>query len=146
MKTSSLLLIVICFISTVSCEQKESKLSKVDTTLLTGGWNLEEVTFNSIDGTEINEWISNSTVLHLDEDQTYYRNYVSGKWSLEDKKLILNPADDSKFYYWEYGIITLSKTKLEVRIELTESQYCCDFEQFEDDEIITITETYTKSE
>ncbi len=112
--------------------------------LLLGGWNLEKVEIDDLDGTKINDWVS-SAALYFDKDQSYYRNYVGGEWTVSGDKLILDPTEGLEQFYRESKILLLSDNTLKVRMNLTESQYCCDFEQFGDDEILTITETYTRA-
>lgn len=118
----------------------------VNPNLLTGTWRIEQVVLNETDGEEINDWISNSTSLSIDDDKTYYRNYVVGKWSLNEKTLILDSGTDLKEFYWKYKILDLTDTSLIIQINLTERECCCDFEQFEEEEVLTITETYFRVE
>lgn len=125
-----------------SCDKADNNV--IDPYLITGTWRLEEVTFNQTDGTEINDWISNSTILYIDENKFYYRNYVGGKWALNDKMLVLDTGETLPNFYWEYEVLELTADILEVRISLTEGQYCCDFDQFEENENLTITEKYVK--
>lgn len=143
MKTLKLLLFTISLTSLFSCNQEEIEINQ---DLITGQWNLEQVTLNNINGTEINDWISNSTILNIDDNKSYYRNYVSGEWSLIDDKLNLIPIQELQIDSWNYQILELTKKTLKIKVYLTESEYCCDFEQFVDDEILTIVETYIKSE
>ncbi len=125
-----------------SCEKNEGDI--VDQNLLIGNWRLQAVTFNEINGSEINDWISNSTAFSIGNDGRYYRNYVQGKWIMNNRKLILNPGKFSPNHYWEYEVLDLTKDVLKVRLFLTEGQYCCDFDQFEENEIISIMETYSR--
>lgn len=62
-----LALLFICFVLLFSCEQEENEV--IDSDLLIGPWRLEKVLFNQTDGEEINDWISNSTVLKFEEDE-----------------------------------------------------------------------------
>ncbi len=141
MKTAKVLLFTICLSTLFACDHEEVL---VNPDQLSGGWNLENVAINKIDNEEITDWMS--VAFYLDKDQTYYRNYVSGKWSLDKNKLILEPVEGLGDFYWEYDIMLLTKTKLQVKLYLTDQQYCCDFEQFEDDEVLTIIETYSRQQ
>ena len=118
----------------------------MDSRFLTGTWRLEHVRFNQIEGTEINDWISTSTILSIQEDKAYFRNYVAGTWSLEDNTLTLDPGATFPNFYWEYEVLELTEEVLEVRISLTEGEYCCNFDEFEEDEVLVITERYVRTE
>ncbi|MFY0605923.1 MAG: hypothetical protein JXR10_04355 [Cyclobacteriaceae bacterium] len=136
----------IVLLLTIGLSGCSDESTEITPELMIGGWNLDEVVINGLNGSEINDWISNSTALGLDSTLMYYRNYVTGNWSLEGDKLILDPADRLSGFYWEYEILTVTSKQLKMKIELTESQYCCDFEQFGDNELLTIVETYSRAE
>lgn len=136
-------LVLTGFVLLFACE-KEDKAP--DRGLITGTWRLEQVIFNETDGVEINDWISNSTILNIDANGFYYRNYVGGEWIINNRTLILDPGETMPEFYWEYEVLALSKETLKVRISLTEGQYCCDFDQFEENDVLSITETYIRSE
>lgn len=127
-----------------SCVKEDNHV--IDPNLITGSWRLELVTVNQIDGAEINDWISNSTILRIDENNSYYRNYVTGEWAINDKMLVLNPGEDMPNFYWEYEVLELLEDTLTMQIKLTEGQYCCDLDQFTEDEVLTFTEKYVRSE
>ena len=143
MRVLKLLLFTISLTLLFSCNKEENEINP---NLITGAWILEQVSFNEIDGTEINDWVSNSTILYIGDNNSYYRNYIGGEWSLNENKLILNPGANLKNFYWEYQILELTEKSLRVRIDLTEGQYCCNLEQFEEDELLMITENYVKYE
>ena len=126
-----------------SCSSPQSE--SIDTDLVKGTWQLEQVTFNDLDGYQINEWISNSTILNID-DNFFYRNYIVGTWSIDRDRLILKPDSALSDFLWDYEILELSANLLELQIILSEGQYCCDFDEFDSDELITITETYMRVE
>lgn len=143
MKALNFLIVTISVLGLFSCEKPEGV--NIDQRLIIGTWRLEEVTFNGIDGKDINDWISNSTVLDIGEHGRYYRNYDRGTWSLDKDKLILDSSyDDVSSLTREYRILKLTDDILKVQITLTEGQYCCDFEEFESEELLTITETFVK--
>ena len=95
----SIVLTMMSFVLLLSCDKEGNDIFNPN--LLTGTWRLDQVTFNQLDGSEINDWVSNSAILNLDENNSYYRNYVSGDWSLQDKVLILNPLEGLGDFYWE---------------------------------------------
>ncbi|GAA0893464.1 hypothetical protein GCM10009122_31430 [Fulvivirga kasyanovii] len=136
-------LILVGLVMLWACDKEESVL---DPKLITGTWKLENVTFNGIDGGAINDWVSTSAILQVDDNKHYYRNYVGGEWNINNRKLILDPGDRLPEFYWEYEILELTKETLKVKILLSETQYCCDFDQFENDDVLVIIETYKKSE
>lgn len=140
----NLKLSIIGLILLYSCDKEDD--SVINPNLITGTWRLEQVTFNQTNGTEINDWISNSTILKIDNNKSYYRNYVGGEWSLDNQVLVLNPGETLPNFYWEYKVLELTEGILIVQISLTEGEYCCDFDQFKEDEVLMITEKYIRSE
>lgn len=99
-----------------------------------------------MDGNSINNWVSSSTILSLSSDNTYYRNYVLGEWEFNHTTLALNAEGPSDDFDWEYEVLDVTEEILRVRISLNEGEYCCDFEEFEDNELLVIEESYTRSQ
>lgn len=132
-------LLIIVLIFTVACKSDDIKPE-----LLTGGWNLEQVVVEGSGTKKVLDPEEASVALFIDEDQSYYRNYITGVWLLNDNNLVLD-ASPLLNNYWECSIIKLTKNVLELQIKLTEGQYMYDFEDFDDTEILTITESYARS-
>lgn len=139
MKFLKEILLITILIFTVACKSDDIKPE-----LLTGGWNLEQVVIEGLGTNRVMDQDEVSVALFIDEDQSYYRNYITGVWSLNANSLVL---DASPIFnnYWEYSILKLTKNVLELQIKLTEGQYMYDFEDFNDTEILTITESYARS-
>jgi hypothetical protein len=136
------LISIICIILSFSCSHDDE--IKINEDLLPGAWRLEKVTFNEVDGTAINDWISTFSNLIIREDKFYYHDYVSGEWSVKGNKLMLTPQAGIVGFDREYEILKLTDKTIVVKFKRTDLQYCCDLEQFRDDEILTIIETYRK--
>ena len=143
MKTFKLLSFTIMLSFFISCDKEEVKNY---TDLIIGNWTIQEVTFNNTNGTDINDWISASTVLNFEEDESYYRNYVNGNWFVDGNQLKLIPRQELQLTDWNYEILQLTENTLKVKIELTESEYCCDFESFESTDVLTIVESYKRED
>jgi hypothetical protein len=135
---------LISLLMVLGCDKKEDGIDmNINPEYLIATWRLEKVTLNDIDGADINDWINTSTILGIDSDKTYFRNYVHGTWTLDGNTLTLGLGDNTD---WDYRILELSNNSLTVEVTLTERRYCCDFSQFEDNEPITIIEKYFKEE
>ena len=102
MKTLKLVLLTIGLIFLISCNKEETE---INSNLIIGGWKLEKVSFNNIDGTEINDWISKSTLLNFDDNESYYRNYITGNWSVSEMQLKLVPKEELRQDDWNYEIL-----------------------------------------
>lgn len=102
--------------------------------------------FNGLDGNLINDWISSGVILNINNNNTYYRNYITGAWSINKDILFLQPDSNLIDFFWEYKIVELTENSLEMRVNLSEGQYCCDFAEFTSDELLTINEKYIRSE
>lgn len=137
------LLVLTILILLLACSQEDNQM--VNSDLITGEWTLEQVTINQIDGDEINNWINTGTTLSLDENKSYYRNYIYGEWVLNKETLSLNPSEVFSSFQQEYEIMKLTENALILHVSMTESEYCCDFGQFESDEMLSITETFIRS-
>lgn len=135
-----LLLGSICLILFISCNKDKNI---IDPDLIAGAWELQEVTCNQIDVMDINSGISINTILNIGDDNFYYRNYISGDWTLNNHTLELKPNESLNMSKREYEVLALSEDRLELQIPLTESQYGCDFDEFG---ILTIKETYIRKE
>ena len=112
--------------------------------LIVGVWSSENVNINGIEGTDINQWSGPSIALNIKEGSEFYRNYLEGDWTLDKSKLTLSPNENIQSIEWNYEILELTESLLKLKIELTEGDYCCDFDQFDEDEVLTIIETYRK--
>jgi len=137
-------LIVFGLVIISSCENEEYNNIKPDSII--GTWKLSEITFNQTNGIEINDWISTNTTLNFEKNKSFYQNYVSGEWVLSDQTLLLNVGQNSLQLYREYSVLEVNENILKIQITLTDEQFCCDIEQFEPDELLTITESYIKVE
>jgi len=142
MKKIKLLLFITLISIVFSCNKDD--VTELNPDLITGEWRMEKVTLNGIDGTEFNDYISQA-ILYIGEDESYYRDYISGNWIMSEKTLSLIPL------YLDYGernyeILELTEDTLQMKIELTESEYFVDLELFDSSEIITIIETYKRRE
>ena len=112
--------------------------------LIVGDWTTTNIEINGIDGDEILPNFGNSIFLSITEDTEYYRNYVSGSWVLNKSTLSLLPIEELQIDDWIYEILDLTENTLKLRIELTKGQYGWGFDQFDEDEILSIVETYSK--
>jgi len=129
----SIVLIVLLATFSESC-QKENLNNNPE--LYIGDWQTERVELNGKD------WAGHGTILSLDTKTLYYKNYVGGNWKVIDKVLTLTPIDDINIPPHSYKVISVSETSLVLEIEMTEGEYFHDFEEFEKDELIRITEYY----
>ena len=83
-------LFLISLLMVLGCDKKEDGIDmNINPEYLIATWRLEKVTLNDIDGADINDWISTSTILGIDSDKTYFRNYVHGTWTLDGNTLML---------------------------------------------------------
>jgi len=126
----------------VSCEK--GNLSNTDE--LIGYWQSEKIEFNGKTFSGDFEWVNGSTGLNLEAEDFYYKNYVSGNWKLQDNKIELTPNENLGIAPQIYKVISVTETTLVLEIELSEAEYCCDFEEFESDEKLKIIEHYKRSE
>lgn len=117
-----------------SCEDND-----VNPTEIIGVWYSEEIYVNG----ELKDDDPN-TILSLEENDDYYRNYISGIWSLEQDRLKLIPTGDSNPKPGEHKVINVSDDVLTLEITLLEGEYPWNFKDIPDDEIVTVTEKYRK--
>lgn len=140
-----IIIILLLFTWFTSCT-RESNKTAYDKNQLIGVWGLNAVTFNEVDGKDINDRISNSTILSFRDKDFFYRNYIHGSWLLNDTSLRLIPREQTGIATWEYEILEVTADTIKLKIESTEGNYCCNFDAFESDEILTIIETYIRVE
>ncbi len=114
--------------------------------LIVGGWISTNVTINGLAGNTFNESLDSSAQLFIGEDAEYHRNYVTGSWDLDKSKLTLSPEEFYQMEDWNHEILELTESILKVKIELTKSEFGWGFSQFDEDEILTIIQTYSKQE
>lgn len=126
----------------ISCEKDDS--GTIDPILLTGAWRLHHVEIDHPAGSAINDLIAGTSILNLKNNETYYRNYVSGDWQVTGHTLTLDPVTELGIDPWSYTIIEVTPEKLRVRIFLTEGAYHGNFPEVEEDEILDITEEYIR--
>lgn len=134
MKSFLIIFFISVAIISTSCQDDSSK--PID---LIGLWESEEV--------YVNEELQNvklNIILSLESENTYYRNYESGTWSMKDGGLFLNSREDLGLKPWRYKIISSSDTTLILETTITEKEYPWNFESIAEDELITVTEQYRK--
>lgn len=144
MKLSSYVFVflTICLLLFGSCSR-----NNIESSMLLGTWRLSKVQFDEVASTEINnwnDWISGNTILNLGEGQSYYRNYVSGTWVLSDNQLLLTPRNNLQMDSKMYDVISVTDSVLTLQIHTTDRLYCCNFEEFEDEQILQITEVFIR--
>jgi hypothetical protein len=135
MKNIRLAILMSSILLFVSCKDDSAK--PVD---LTGDWQSEEIHVNG----KLQADISKSTWLLLKKDNIFQRNYVTGSWSLKKGNLELTPNADTSIEPMNYKVVNFSNASMTLEITLTEKEYGWDFEDIEADELITVTEIYTK--
>jgi hypothetical protein len=139
---SRLSVLAICLI-VVSCDSNVDLSIKPDS--LIGFWSRETVYLNGTNSNEYVDFLNGGTnFLEIKENTTFSRAYDNGSWQLSNQTLNLERDEATGLGDWSYKIIELSNRNLILEIKLTESQYCCGFDSFSDNEIITIKEVYTK--
>lgn len=135
MRTIRITILMSTILVFTSC--KDDSVKPID---LTGDWQSEEIYVNG----QLQEDISKTTWLLLKKDNQYQKNYVIGTWSLKKKNLELTPNEDHSLQPLQYEVKNLSNASLTLEITLTEREYAWDFEGIEADEMITVTEKYSK--
>jgi len=139
-----LLFLFICF-AVVSCENEYDDCSHAESII--GMWSRETVYLNGDNSVEYVDFLNNGTnYLELKNDKTFARVYDNGTWQLAGKSLMLDRDETSGLSDWNYAIVDVTKNNLTLEVKLNESQYCCGFEEFEDNEIIVIKEVYKKAD
>ncbi|RDV15806.1 hypothetical protein DXT99_07310 [Pontibacter diazotrophicus] len=135
MKTIRLTILMSITLFFTSC--KDDSVRPVD---LTGDWQSEEIYVNG----KLQKDISKTTWLLLKKDNIYKNNYITGTWSLNERNLELTPNENLSLQPLQYEVTKLSNASLTLEITLTEREYNWDFEDIEADELITVTEKYSK--
>ncbi|PVY38498.1 hypothetical protein [Pontibacter virosus] len=137
MKTIRLAILMSSVLFFTSCEDDSANPIE-----LTGDWQSKSIYVKG----KLQEDISNSTWLLLKRDNVFQRNYVIGKWSLNGKNLALSPNADISVQPMSYQVVDYSGDSMTLQITLTEREYGWDFEDAEPDELITVTEMYSKKQ
>lgn len=127
----------------LSCDNDSDTEPQVNDMI--GFWSRETVYLNEVNSNEYVDFLNDGTnFLDLREDKVFHRAYDIGTWNLSGYTLTLDRDESSGFNDWEYKILTFSKDFLVLEVKLVEGKYCCGFDEFADDEIITIREVYRK--
>lgn len=126
----------------VSCDSSES--FQFEENDIVGAWNLESLTIDGKDLKDISPGFSYATSLVYNIDKTYYRNYISGTWSLEKDKICLKANPDLDYPDWSYRIISMDSELLIIELEMSTTEYCCTFENYDTDQMRVIVETYSR--
>lgn len=112
-----------------------------------GLWSRETVYLNEVNSSEYVDFLNNGTnFLYLKEDKVFHRAYDIGIWRLSGRILTLDRNEPSGYEDWEYEILAFSEDFLMLEVKLVESKYCCSFDEFADDEIISIREVYRRQD
>ncbi|MCJ8164543.1 hypothetical protein MKJ04_06765 [Pontibacter sp. E15-1] len=137
MKTIRTIVLMSLAIVMICCKEDDH----LESTLLIGDWQSEEIYVN---GKLQDAWINNSTILSIRVDQTYYKNYTSGSWLMQEDNITLIPRADLSIKSHQYKVIEASNDLLMLETTLTEGDYGRDFDQVETDEQITVREKFRR--
>jgi hypothetical protein len=137
------ILLAVCF-GVLSCD--EDNVTTVRPEAIIGSWRSETVYLNGVNSEQYVDWLNTGSVFIIKDDNTYARNYVWGNWRLCNEELKLEANADMGMADWKYKIIEHTEDRLTLELNLTESQYCCNFDSFTDAEVITIKEVYKRIE
>ncbi len=128
-----------------SCQKEEAIDEAIAPEALIGNWETHEIIVNGDPNSETSTWLTNNKYWSMsiqEENQFYYRNYISGTWSVEGRQLVFtNEWSPSQ----RFTILDISETSLTLQIQLTEGEYCCGFDEFESDEVLTIVEYFVRN-
>jgi hypothetical protein len=134
-------ILAICLV--LSCDNESDQQPNANDII--GFWSRETVYLNDVNSNEYVDFLNNGTnFLDLKEDKIFYRAYDIGTWQLSGRTLTLDRDEPSGYEDWEYKILTFSEDFLMLEVKLVEGKYCCGFDEFADDDIITIRELYRK--
>ena len=137
-----LAILAICF-AALSCDNNSDSDISPDTII--GFWSRETVYLNGVNSIAYVDFLNGGTnYINIKNDNTFDRAYDIGVWDLCNNTLTLKRDENTGSANWTYKIISHTGTNLILEMRLNESQYCCDFDSFNDSEIITIKEVYKK--
>lgn len=143
MKRQLLFLLICC--AGLSCEEEQNNCP--DAGKLVGIWSRETVFLNGVNSAAYVDFLNNGTnFLDLKTNKSFARAYDNGTWRLSGRLLKLERDATSGIGDWTYDILSLTETSLTLETRMNESQYCCGFEAFSDNEIIAIKEVYSRVE
>lgn len=111
---------------------------------LSGFWTYKQVLLNGTDVEVLLPGFSVSNFLHLKNDDTYGKAYIIGDWKIKGEYLKLNEHYSTSSEARYYKVIAVNENSLTLEIKLTKSEYRIGVPQFEEDEILTITEIFEK--
>ncbi len=139
MKTIYLISLIGLITILSSCkETDEIKVSEIANV-----WRLEEVYVNG------QLQASNQmpvTHLGIQEDNNYFRGYVTGTWTLSGDRIEFKPIEDFVgLPISQYQILENSGEILILESSMTEKEYLWDFANIADEEVITIREKFVKN-
>jgi hypothetical protein len=135
------LLFAAFFLLALSCDSDTE--TKIDQAKLVGLWNLETVYLNGVNSDEQTDILNGNNFLELKPNLTFERAYDPGFWSINGKILKLDRGEGTRVD-WTYRVISQDNHNLVLEMKLREGDYCCNFDHFESDEVITIREVYKR--
>jgi len=136
------LMLIICALLT-GCDSGSDPAFNAEQLL--GFWSRETVYLNGVNSNAYVDFLNGGTnFLDIKRDKTFSRAYDNGSWALFDEALVLDRMESNGRGDWKYKIIHRSAGDLVLEIKLTGGQYCCGFDAFAEDEVITIREVYKR--
>lgn len=133
---------ILVLLTGLSCDRKDP----IVTNPIIGMWERETVYLNGVNSAQYVDFLNNETnFLQIKPDKTFMRAYDNGVWNMSDKVLTLDRDEKTGMMDWHYKIVDRACNSLTLEMKLTEGQYCCDFDSFAKDEVITITEVYKRT-
>ncbi len=130
-----------CLFFLISCSSSTEEIETltVEESDILGNYDLTEVRVNNV----IDPNVSTSHVLSIREGNEYYRTYVTGSWDLNLNQLVFTPTDEF-LNPWNCTIISVDANTIELEMQITETDYLWNLEDYDEDEVVTINEIYTR--
>ena len=133
----------VCLLMLLLSCQKEEIFVPQEHELL-GSWRSQTVTVENQDGVDFDDPLGPFTILGLDENGGFIRNYALGSWNLNGSLLTLIPENGGLNNPRAYRIIELTESTLVLELSTTEEAYSRDFEPYSSNETLTITEVFER--
>ena len=129
-----------------SCKDKEYTEPEVQPEQITGIWQLQAVSFNGVDGNNLSPTFEPATTMNVSPDNTYWRNYVTGNWEIDQLTIRFLPNAELSAPGLQFEFVSATTSELTLKLKLTEAQYRWDFEEFNEDQELEIIEVYKRVE
>ena len=141
MRTLQAVFLLFMLLLMFSCQQDELPVPQEAD--LWGSWRLQTQDIQDENREAVENSFPASALMSIDENGSFYRNYVSGSWNLNGRLATFVPSN-SAMEVTSYRILEMTESSLKWEARLTEKELLFNIPGIDRDQTLIVTEVFMK--